>query len=103
MLDRLSDIMTFGVLSSCEQCKGGQYVFNKVGYICQGDLTEWTKCNNIMKSPKRHAFKVPKDLAKEHSFLKKYKYVPRERIFKDAHITSLVKIEKADEPDGEAK
>lgn len=75
--------MTFGRLAPCEICKGGQYVFNKFGYICQGDLTEWSKCNNVMKEPKRLPFTVPKELAEEYSFLKRYKYVPRTRILRD--------------------
>lgn len=90
--------MTFGVLEPCEVCKGGQYVFNKFGYVCQGDLTEWTKCNNIEKSPKRKPFKVPKEFAEEYKFLKKYKYIKRERLFKEVKMDA-VKKEK-DDPDG---
>lgn len=92
--------MTFGVLEPCNVCKDGQLVFNKLGYICQGDLTEWTKCNNIEKNPKRKPFKVPKEFCEEFPFLKKYKYVKRERIIKNINPTQkLVKKEK-DDPDG---
>lgn len=91
--------MTFGALEPCEVCKGGQYVFNKFGYICQGDVTEWTKCENINKKPKRRPFKVPSELAEEFPFLKKYKYVKRDRVFKEVNPSVLAKKEK-DDPDG---
>lgn len=95
--------MTFGALEPCEQCKGGQFVFNKLGYICQGDLSEWAKCNTVEKKPKRRPFKVPKDLAGSHSFLKKYKYVPRDRVVREVHPTNSLKGEKKekDDPDGD--
>lgn len=97
--------MTFGALEPCEVCKGGQYVFNKIGYVCQGDLTEWTKCNNVSKEPKRRPFVVPADIADAHPFLKNYKPVVRKRIFKEVQPTGglnhpMVKKEK-DDPDGD--
>lgn len=96
-MDRVADMMTFGALEFCKLCKGGQYVYNKLGYICNGDLTEWSKCNNITKNPRRRPFLAPKELAKEYSFLKKYKYVPRTRIFKDVAIPINVKKEEGDD------
>jgi poly [ADP-ribose] polymerase len=70
ILDRLSDIMTFGALERCEECKGGQFVFcSGVGYQCQGNLTEWTKCQNTTLEPKRKPFEVPPELSSEHEFL----------------------------------
>ncbi|KAL3275884.1 hypothetical protein HHI36_020621 [Cryptolaemus montrouzieri] len=102
ILDRLSDIMTFGTLEPCQICNGGQYVYSKLGYVCHGDLTEWSKCNNVTKTPQRSAFKIPKEFANEHSFLKKYKYVPRTRVFKDVNPTNGVKKEE-DETDGKPK
>ena len=36
-LDRLSDVMTFGALEPCQECSGGQFVYQSgVGYKCQG-------------------------------------------------------------------
>lgn len=75
--------MTFGALRSCEVCEGGQLVFEKYGYICSGDLTEWTKCKTFVKEPPRKRFNVPDEL-KSYSFLKKYKYVSRTRVVKEA-------------------
>lgn len=85
--------MTFGALKPCKQCKGGQLVFSKGGYVCKGDLTEWSKCNALVKEPERKAFVVPKHLM-EHSFLKKYNYVPRTRVVKDAPVTVKTEVRK---------
>lgn len=85
--------MTFGTLEPCNVCKGGQFVFSQGGYKCNGDLTEWSKCNTLEKEPKRTAFKVPSNLAEAHSFLKKYKYVPKIRIIKQ-QAPAVVKKEE---------
>jgi len=73
-LDRLSDIMTFGALEPCMECSGGQLVYQSgVGYKCQGDLSEWTKCQVKSVNPKRREFKVPSDYKQEYNFLAMYK------------------------------
>ncbi|XP_060519943.1 poly [ADP-ribose] polymerase [Cylas formicarius] len=100
MLDRLSDVMAFGALLPCPKCKDGQLVFNKAGYICTGVLSEWAKCQNIIKEPKRKKFVVPDDLAQEYKFLKKYRYVKRTRIVRDVNPTVSVKKVAKDEADG---
>ena len=70
MLNRLSDIMTFGALERCDECQTGQFVFRSgVGYQCQGYLTEWTKCQNVRLEPNRKPFKVPPELSSDHGFL----------------------------------
>lgn len=94
MYDRLSDIMAFGVLEKCPKCKNGQLVLEKAGYMCQGQLTEWVKCQNVVADPKRMPFKVPVELKEEYSFLNKYKYVPRTRAINFVPSTSAVKKEE---------
>ncbi|XP_047097726.1 LOW QUALITY PROTEIN: poly [ADP-ribose] polymerase [Schistocerca piceifrons] len=104
MLDRLADIMTFGALLPCEECKGGQLVFRSgVGYQCTGDLTEWTKCQFVTTDPKRVPFKVPEDLM--DTFLNSYKFVPRKRTIRIITPTaaktterSAPKVERARRP-----
>ncbi|XP_050310535.1 poly [ADP-ribose] polymerase [Anthonomus grandis grandis] len=103
MYDRISDIMTFGALEPCNECKDGQLVFNKLGYTCTGNISEWAKCTNVTKDPKRSKFRVPSDLKEEVSWLKTYKYVPRKRVIKDANPTKIVKKEIKDEVDGKPK
>lgn len=93
--------MAFGRLEPCSEC-GGQFYYTDLGYVCHGDITEWTKCNKVEMKPKRAPFKVPTSLAQEFPFLKNYKYVPRERIFRDVKptvSTEIAKKEKED-PDG---
>jgi len=73
MLDRLSDIMTFGVLKPCSICKNGQFVYQSgVGYKCLGDLTEWTKCHKIDLNPQRLPFLVPEEFKQQFDFLAMY-------------------------------
>uniref|UniRef100_UPI003134487B Poly-(ADP-ribose) polymerase n=1 Tax=Tribolium castaneum TaxID=7070 RepID=UPI003134487B len=96
VLDRLADIMTFGALVPCSVCKHGQLVFEKFGYICKGNLTEYTKCRTQVKEPPRKPFKVPAEL-KQYPFLKKYKYVPRTRVVKNAPPSYSVKKEEGEE------
>ncbi|KRT82026.1 hypothetical protein AMK59_5757, partial [Oryctes borbonicus] len=100
MLDRIADVMTFGALLPCPQCNG-QFVFNKIGYICEGNLTEWTKCGVIEKTPPRRKFVVPKEIAADYPFLKKYKYVKRTRVIKEVSIP--VPVKKEDEVDSKPK
>jgi len=74
MLDRLCDNLTFGALEPCAECNGGQLVYQSgVGYRCQGDLSEWTKCQVKSVNPGRREFKVPSDFKQEFDFLAMYK------------------------------
>lgn len=51
IIDRLSDAIYFGALKPCPKCSG-QFVYHSgIGYKCTGDLTEWTKCENITQDP----------------------------------------------------
>merc|ERR1719187_2261039 len=42
--------------------------------MCQGDLTEWTKCTMLVKEPKRKKFRVPHELKVTYDFLNEYKF-----------------------------
>lgn len=50
--------------------------------MCTGDLSEWAKCDNLVKEPKRVAVKIPKSIQDEYSFLKKNKFKPQTRVVK---------------------
>lgn len=88
--------MTFGALLPCKVCNGGQFVFQKLGYECKGNLTEWTKCGTIEKTPKRRKFKIPEKLS-DLPFLKKYKYVKRTRAIKDVNPTVSAPVKKEED------
>lgn len=68
---------------------------NKMNPI-SGNLTEWTKCSNVTKTPGRVPFKIP-DSLEENAAFKKYKFKKQERKFIDeAPSTSqMVKTESA--------
>lgn len=69
ILDAIADLLTFGALIRCTTCNDGQFVFNKSGYICTGNISEWLKCESIVREPPRRAARVPQHLSKAHPFL----------------------------------
>ncbi|XP_053963564.1 poly [ADP-ribose] polymerase [Anastrepha ludens] len=73
LLNQLADMLAFGALLPCPQCKGCQLLFSKSGYLCNGQLTEWTKCSNLIKEPERKPCKIPTNLKEKYSFLQKIK------------------------------
>ncbi|PVD25807.1 hypothetical protein C0Q70_13469 [Pomacea canaliculata] len=89
LLDAIADCLAFGALGKCPECEEGQLVYTPEGYKCTGNVTEWTKCMFLTKAPKRKAFKVPKEFH-DVEFLKKYKYVKRERVFPAVTISATV-------------
>uniref|UniRef100_T1IQQ9 Poly [ADP-ribose] polymerase n=1 Tax=Strigamia maritima TaxID=126957 RepID=T1IQQ9_STRMM len=88
MLDSLADAMTFGNPKPCKECQGGKLVYQTEGYKCHGNMTEWTKCTFVTKNPEREPFTVPGEMKEKFDFLKKYKYVKRERIFSSKNVPS---------------
>ncbi|CAG5129820.1 unnamed protein product, partial [Candidula unifasciata] len=87
ILDALADCMVFGALDKCAECQNGQLYYTAEGYACTGNLTEWTKCMNITKAPKRKAFKVPAEFH-DVGFLKVYKYVKRDKLFPQVTVSA---------------
>ncbi|XP_069116799.1 poly [ADP-ribose] polymerase 1-like [Argopecten irradians] len=85
LLDACADAMVFGALERCPECKKGQLVYSAVGYKCTGNMTEWTKCMYVTKTPKRKNFKVPKEFH-DVPFLKNFKFVKRDRAFSSAAV-----------------
>ncbi|XP_021365761.1 poly [ADP-ribose] polymerase 1-like isoform X2 [Mizuhopecten yessoensis] len=87
LLDACADALVFGALEKCPECKKGQLVYSAVGYKCSGDMTEWTKCMYITKTPKRKTFKIPKEYH-DVPYLKSFKFQKRERLFNSAAVAS---------------
>ncbi|KAM7363583.1 poly-(ADP-ribose) polymerase [Cochliomyia hominivorax] len=105
LLDQVADMLVFGAILPCPQCKGRQLLFQKSGYLCNGELTEWTKCANLIKEPERKACKVPSDLKSEYSFLKDVRKAPAVRTIRyippsTSTISKNLSIKKGDEVDG---
>nr|UYS55296.1 poly-ADP-ribose polymerase I [Physella acuta] len=88
LLDVVAECMVFGALEKCTECKDGQLYYTAEGYACSGNLTEWTKCMNVTKVPKRKAFKIPKEFH-DVPFLKSYKYIKRERAFPVVTVSAI--------------
>ncbi|EDV98556.1 poly [ADP-ribose] polymerase [Drosophila grimshawi] len=80
LLDQAADLLTFGAIESCPECKSTQFIFNKSGYLCNGNISEWTKCTKLFTEPKRSACKVPKDLKTTYNFWSDVKKKPETRI-----------------------
>ncbi|XP_048732716.1 poly [ADP-ribose] polymerase 1-like [Ostrea edulis] len=95
LLDAVADCMAFGALEKCPECKAGQLVYSGHGYKCTGSVTEWTKCMYITKTPKRKAFKVPKEYH-DVDILKKHKYTKKERIFPSSTPSSSASLDVVD-------
>ncbi|XP_036344339.1 poly [ADP-ribose] polymerase-like, partial [Rhagoletis pomonella] len=82
LLNQLSDMLAFGALLPCSQCNGRQILFSKSGYLCNGQLTEWTKCSNLIKDPERKPCNIPNNLKEKYSFLLNIKNKTEHRIVK---------------------
>ncbi|XP_004519483.1 poly [ADP-ribose] polymerase [Ceratitis capitata] len=82
LLNQVSDMLVFGALSPCPQCNGREILFSKSGYLCNGQLTEWTKCTNLLKEPERKPCKIPKKLKEEYSFLSDVRNKTENRVIK---------------------
>ncbi|XP_068156658.1 poly [ADP-ribose] polymerase [Drosophila tropicalis] len=106
LYDQAADLLAFGALEPCSECHSSQFMFNKSGYLCNGNLSEWTKCANLVTSPKKTSCKVPKTLKAQYPFLDNYKGKPSARIIhyippSAATIAKDVAIKKnPDELDG---
>lgn len=80
LLDQTADLLAFGAIKPCPECKSTQFIFNKSGYLCNGNISEWTKCTQLLTEPKRTACKIPDELKSEYNFLSSYKRKPETRI-----------------------
>ncbi|XP_055693222.1 poly [ADP-ribose] polymerase [Lutzomyia longipalpis] len=103
-LNLVCDILTFGALERCTECKG-QLVFSDNGYKCTGSISEWSKCLNVVKEPKRFKAKIPQHIV-ENFGLEKVKPKVETRAIKYHAVSaavaqSMVKKENGnDEADG---
>ncbi|XP_050082523.1 poly [ADP-ribose] polymerase [Anopheles aquasalis] len=105
VLDRVCDIITFGALERCSKC-GGQFALQKSAYVCEGNLTEWTKCMHAEKVPARKKTKIPSDIKSEYAFLKSYKSVVSDRLIRyvpPSVSTVTTKLKKEEDVASEVK
>lgn len=99
--DALSDQLVFGALPTCTKCSGQFRFKSGIGYRCMGNITEWTKCENIVVDPKRTKFIIPEDMKEKYDFLQKYKSKPERRIVRITAPSAAVEpVKKEDQVDG---
>ena len=82
----LADCITFGV-ARCPQCKGTLF-FEGGNYVCER-MTEWVRCQYKTDQPHREAFNIPNEIAEKYSFLKKYKFMKRDRVYNSKYQQAL--------------
>ncbi|XP_043286683.1 poly [ADP-ribose] polymerase [Venturia canescens] len=99
-LDNLADLMVFGVPKPCKKCTGQFVYVSGLGYKCTGNLTEWTKCEEVTQDPKRIKFSVPKHLKEEIPFLGSYKPKIQRRIVKVTAPSTSSAVKKEEEYSG---
>jgi len=87
ILDACADLLAFGAMRLCPDCKKRGSKEGKLrrngneGYSCQGYLEGgFTKCQYATMKPERKAVKIPSQF-KDVSILAKYKYTPLDRVF----------------------
>lgn len=96
----MTDVIVFGALEACDKCKGGTLIFANSAYVCTGNISEWAKCDNIQKEPKRRGVKIPSAIKEAHPFLaKKFKVQTRAVKYVPPVPLKPVKKESADEVD----
>lgn len=70
-MDHVTDVIFFGAIKPCAKCKDGKFVFGNSSYLCTGSISEWAKCDNVLKEPERTAVKIPTSIQDQYPFLAK--------------------------------
>lgn len=68
--------------------------------MCNGNISEWAKCDNVVKEPKRKTVKIPQYIKDEHSFLTK-SFKVQTRAVRDipAIVQAKLKVKKEENDD----
>lgn len=103
VLDHVTDVIFFGAIKPCTRCKNGNFIFGNSTYLCNGNLSEWAKCDNAVKEPERTAVKIPQYIKDEHPFLAK-KFKVQTRAVRDvpAVVQAKLMVKKEEEDDVDA-
>lgn len=103
-LDHVTDILYYGALKVCQICKNGTFIFNgNSAYLCTGQISEWAKCDNVVKEPSRQSVKVPKYIQEKYSFLsKKFKVKTRALKTVPSFAIPKAKVKKEGQDDVDA-
>ncbi|XP_011308727.1 poly [ADP-ribose] polymerase [Fopius arisanus] len=94
LLNNLADRMIFGAVKPCKKCSGACNFVSGVGYKCKGDLTEWTKCEEVTQDPERVKFKIPDDIRESIPFLLEFKPKVERRILRITGPSTSSEVKK---------
>ncbi len=61
-MHHLIDVLYYGASKPCTNCPNGRYVFKSSAYLCNGQSSEWSPCNNHVKEPERQPTMIPQDI-----------------------------------------
>lgn len=78
-MNHLTDILYFGAMKPCLICGNGQFLFKNSIYCCTGNISEWSKCTNTVKTPRR----VPVQIPEKYQVFLRGKFNVRNRILND--------------------
>lgn len=102
MLDHVTDVIYFGAIKPCTNCKNGNFIFGNTSYVCNGNLSEWGKCDNTIKEPERSSVKIPQYIKDEYSFLAKQFKVKTRAVRNLPVAVKQIKVKKEDNDDVDA-
>lgn len=58
----MTDVIYYGALKPCIQCKNGRFVFRNSNYVCNGNISEWARCDNYAEEPERQPTVIPEHI-----------------------------------------
>ncbi|XP_044004098.1 poly [ADP-ribose] polymerase-like [Aphidius gifuensis] len=97
IIEKLADLMCFGVPLPCDKCNGNLKYTSGVGYKCTGNLTEWTKCENVNIDPPKEEFKILDHMKNNSPFLSSFEPKVEKRMFRQTFSTKSLTPKKKDE------
>lgn len=102
MLDHVCDVIFFGAIKPCTKCKNGNFIFGNSSYFCNGNLSEWAKCDNVVKEPERKPVKIPQYITDQYKFLAKQFKIQTRAVKDIPAIVQKFKVKKEEEDDVDA-
>lgn len=68
----MADVILFGALLTCQKCQNGKFVFQNEFYACTGNMSEYAKCSNKLREPKRISVQIPSAMSapEDRTFLR---------------------------------
>lgn len=91
---RCLDGLAFGRFSQpCPVCKNGTYFsLGENSYKCQGDVSDFTRCTNLIAAPIRDVWIIPERVKEESSYFNRFKGKIGTRLFKEAAPSSVEQV-----------